>query len=105
MKIMLRRTDNGKLTDHAFLDESHAVDWLKKDTTNKGRFTVCLVETTTHGPNFSCGYFESPFHDIKEEMTVSQFIKEALVCHDEKKTARTRNPSTPQAGPAAARSE
>lgn len=93
MKIMLRRTDNGKLSDHAFIDEGHALDWLKSDTNNEQRFTVCIVEQIFLGPSFSSGYFETTNNAIKEEMTVSQFIKEALVRHDEEK-GRTRDHST-----------
>lgn len=104
MKIMLRRTDTGQLTGHSFLDEAHAVTWLKKDTTNEERFTVCLVEQTTHGPNFSSGYFETPHYDIKEEITVAQFIKESLVRHDQEK-GRTKDHSTTRSGTSAARTE
>lgn len=104
MKIMLRRTDNGKLSEHAFIDEGHALDWLKVDTANEQRFTVCLVEQRQHGPSFSQGYFEQDHNEVIEEMTVSQFIKEALVSHDKKK-AGTRNNPAAQAGPAAARTE
>lgn len=82
---MLRRIDNGKLSDHAFIDEGHALDWLKADTTNEQRFTVCIVDQTMHGPDFSEGYFTKEFNHVSEEMTVSQFIKEALVHHDQKK--------------------
>lgn len=104
MKIMLRRTDNGKLCEHSFIDSTHALEWLKVDTTNEQRFTVCLVEQRQHGPSFSQGYFEEAHNEVIEEMTVSQFIREALVRNDEKK-GRTRNPPTAQARPAAARPE
>ncbi len=90
-KIMLRRTDNGKLTEHHFIDRQHACDWLKKDTTNEERFTVCLVEQAEHAQEFMEGQFHSTHSEVMEEMTVSQFIGESLVMkdkkHDKKATA------------------
>lgn len=85
MKIMLRRTDSGELTDHTFIDNKHACDWLKEDTGNESRYTVCIVEQVTHGPAFGGGYFHSMSNKVLQEMTVSEFIKKALIKNDEEK--------------------
>lgn len=89
MKIMLRRTDNGKLTEHHFIDRGHACDWLKKDTTNEERFTVCLVEQTEHAHDFMEGQFHATHSEVKEEMTVQQFISETLTMKDSKREKTT----------------
>ena len=81
MKVMLRRTESGELTDHHFLDQKHALEWLKKDTTNEERFTVCLVEQQNLAPFFMRPDVHS---EVVSEMTVGQFIAEAMTAKDKK---------------------
>lgn len=81
---MLRRIDTGQLTPHNFLNAEHALEWLKKDTTNEERFTVCLGTIENIATGVCLGHFKETRHEIEAEMTVSQFISEALTAKDKK---------------------
>lgn len=87
-KVMLRKIDTGKLTDHAFIDQQHALEWLKKDTSNEERFTVCLVSTEELATGVCFGHFTERRHEVESEMTVGQFIAESMKAKDEKKHAK-----------------
>lgn len=96
MKVSLRRTEDGKMMEHHFLNEAHACAWLKTDKGNNERFTVCLVNVSHCGPDVLGGYFKERETEVVEEMTVDEFIDRALDMQDEKKGKNgTDNPKAP----------
>lgn len=77
-RIMLRCTASGKLESHHFLNAEHAKDWLKTDTKNNERYTVCFVTHATAGPEGMDGHFQQIIPTVSREIMVNDFIDEVM---------------------------